>query len=179
MSNSNIASDDDALIGKSSIANFSDNFDTAESSIRSNTSSNTIQIGENSIQLNVNPEIYSITQDARQFVNNLNNDDQKKQALEILIKIEKILLGNNDLKLPKIEVEKGADETINIDWKINNSRLGLIIDKQPRDSTWFLLIGEKQGAMRAYGNLYDEIQVNTLLDTLVSLLRKTKNQITN
>ncbi len=117
--------------------------------------------------------VSDITKSVREFITTHENDTQVKQTISIIESIETILEGYGDLDLPEIHIVQGEDGSLGLSWGIDGALLGIVIDVDPKTSSYFLLIGKKDEAMRSFGNLYsDEIDLKSLMDSLVPLLRK-------
>jgi hypothetical protein len=119
-----------------------------------------------------NSKICAITQKARNFFIGYENRNQVEQADKILTLIEQVLEGNEDLNLPEFHVTQGDDSNVGLSWRVDNDLLGISIDQDPNNSSFFLLVGKQDNALRAYGSLYDKIDLDLLIDFLVNLLSR-------
>lgn len=112
-----------------------------------------------------------ISRRARAFLATYPNHNQVQQAFEVLNNIDGIVDTFIDLKLPDIEISAGEDGTIGMTWKVVDAKLGISIDLDPKESSWFLLIGDDLKKVTAYGTL-GKFDIDLLLRWILFLLER-------
>ena len=117
--------------------------------------------------------ISSITQKAREFLNKYQNKDQTKQGNKLLEEIDNLLMGYDDLGLPKIGVSLADDGSIALNWRIGSAFFGAAIRPNTTESSWFLIQGDVEKGYKADGYL-DDLDYETQLPSLFGLLIKTQ-----
>jgi hypothetical protein len=130
-----------------------------------------LSLGQNQFSINSEKEYIDIIKNVRQFLETYPKNIQFEQANEIINTINDLLMGYQNLNLPNFFISSAPDGTLGISWQIADALLGISIDRDPKESSWFLLIGENDDAFRAYGRL-SKLNKEILLDSLVNLLRK-------
>jgi hypothetical protein len=116
-----------------------------------------------------------ISRDVREFLKSHENKNQVRQTLSILNKIDKKIVDYNDLNLSQIHILKSEDNTLGLTWKIADATLGIAIDPNPDDSSWFLLRGEENRGLTAFGNFKKFDDLDLLLNWIIFLLERIKN----
>ena len=84
----------------------------------------------------------------------------KKRAKEILFQIQNILNEFHQLHfnigyIPKLHAFLPDDDSILIEWVLDDFRLGFTIEPSLDESGWYLVTNEDLGSINAYGYLRD------------------------
>lgn len=103
----------------------------------------------------------------RDFVASYENESQSLQATRIIDLIDAILRYFIDVEFPDIDFFVDDDDSLNLQWNIEDSTLGFGFETDPRESFWILLSGEDDRDVRASGNL-DNYQI--LLPWLIDII---------
>ncbi len=117
-----------------------------------------------------------VSRRAREFLAGWDNQAQAQQAISIMDKIDSLVSGYDDLELPQFHVAQAEDNTIGLTWKIANATMGMSFNLDINDSSWFLLIGEDNRGVTAFGNFSKFDDVDILLNWIVSLLERLRRK---
>lgn len=116
-----------------------------------------------------------VSQSARSWLESHESIEQTTQALQILDLIDELLIGYSDLAVPEIQIAQADDNSIGLAWNVGNALLGISIEPDINESHWFLLVGDQDRAVRAYGYL-NELDSDLLIEWLVSILKKIQHR---
>ena len=117
-----------------------------------------------------------VSQKAREFLASWENQAQAQQANSIMDKIERLVSKYDDLELPQFHVAQAEDNTIGLTWKIANATMGMGFNPDINDSSWFLLSGEENRGVTAYGNFSKFDDIDLLLNWIVYLLERLRRK---
>jgi hypothetical protein len=101
------------------------------------------------------PEGIDITHVSSAKINEIENNEVKKQVLEIYKMFQKALLlfyhanPDENYSLPDLKLHPIEDEGILIHWSFKDFKIGLFIEKKIRESSWTIVANEN---VREYGD---------------------------
>jgi len=104
----------------------------------------------------VNLPVPIITKPLEAFLHNEGTENQQDVGGIIVNLINKLSGNHPDINLPEIKFAKTEENHIVFNWMIGSTLIGFHIEDTEQESTWFILIGEKDRVMRADGAL-DEL----------------------
>jgi hypothetical protein len=118
---------------------------------------------------NNNPS--KVSQKIWEILKGFGNKEQINQVNTILEIIEPIINSYKFLELPEVSLSTSVDNSIAINWQVGNASLGIAIQPNTEESSWFLLMGKNSKALTAYGYL-NLIDKRILFDSMVNMINK-------
>jgi hypothetical protein len=131
-----------------------------------------VLIKENTSSTSQRPNhVYSYNmQKVIDFLSQYKGRKENKLVIEILKNIEEELAEFGNEKLSEIYASVNEEGVIGISWEIKDALLGFTLRPIENNSTWFLIIGEKDKKWRAYGDL-DNFDEEKILNSIISILK--------
>jgi hypothetical protein len=111
-----------------------------------------------------------ITRNARENARSIEDKSLAQETEITLAVIRKCVEANSsDHNFPSIHLFKPEDGSILIEWIFQNLRLGINIEQNKEESSWFFVTNENLGNINAYGHLESTIR-KPVLKWLISFI---------
>lgn len=125
-------------------------------------------------QSNTTYDIFEISSEVEDYINNDENISQKEQLQRVSRLITNVLVGYEPA-FPKVRVILAEDNSITISWRVGIAYFGISIYQKEEESSWSLIIKDEQSRGYISDGYISDPGFNLLFPVMVELINKFKN----
>ena len=120
-------------------------------------------------------DIFDISNEVEEYINNDENISQKEQLQRVIKLITNVLVGYEPA-FPKVRVTLAEDNSITISWRVGIAYFGISIFKKEEESSWSLIIRDEQSRGYVSDGYISDAGFNVLFPVMVEIINKFKNR---
>ena len=140
------------------------------------TSSSTISDYGNSYFINLLN--FDILIKNKKNIEKITNPDVRKKVIEILIAFQDVIIALEkkksfaDLVFPQIRIDINEDQSALIEWIFNNFRVGIAIEINDKESSWYLVSNREMNEFSQSGLLPTMPKIHMLINDIIQFVLK-------